>query len=98
MTTLHHQMHETAQRGDEEVFLEQREEVIRLFLITYIQVGYCLFIKGSETCLGTACTYGCTHLEPQNTHLKTPTSPIQTSEGMMRQLSWSNMRRSSDCS
>mgnify|MGYP001807419899 CR=1 FL=1 len=43
MTALHLQMHDTSQRGDEAAFLEQREEVIRLFLITYIQVGYCFF-------------------------------------------------------
>lgn len=39
MTALHNQMYQTAQAGDEAAFLEQREEVIRLFLITYIQVG-----------------------------------------------------------
>jgi hypothetical protein len=39
MTVLHRQMYESAQKGDEAAFLEQREEVIRLFLITYIQVG-----------------------------------------------------------
>lgn len=95
MTTLHRQMYETAQKGDEATFLEQREEVIRLFLITYIQVSYGLFLQGSEQRLEPR-----VHMTALTSILKAPTSqtskpPTHTSEGMMRQLSWSSMRRSS---